>query len=275
MKVKPFCRYCLKGLAERVVGLSGGDHAVLQSSFDLIDGLFTPERSPTAISNPLLRHIKQQTGAYDPFKEQKAAEFRQAVAARERLSPLFDGTLEGALRSAAFGNGGDFFVDHDYDTGDFRFSGDVAKIADRVYISRKILILGDNIGDFVFDIPLVNLLKESGKEVFYAVKEHPVQNDLSVVDVRAFGMERMCADIISTGTDEVGIREEAMTGTVRGCWQDGSLIIAKGMGNYEPISEFDKARPVVYVMKVKCRSVAEALGRTVGDYIAITGGEHG
>jgi uncharacterized protein with ATP-grasp and redox domains len=151
----------------------------------------------------------------------------------------------------------------------------VAKIEDRVYISRKILILGDNIGDFVFDIPLVNLLKESGKEVFYAVKEHPVQNDLSMVDVRTFGMERMCADIISTGTDEVGIREEAMAGAVKGCWQDGSLIIAKGMGNYEAISEFDKDRPVVYVMKVKCRSVAGALGRTVGDYIAITGGEHG
>ncbi len=275
MKVKPFCKDCLKELAQRVVALSGGDRAVLDSSFDLIDGLFAPERSPTSISNRVLKHIKQQTGVYDPFKEHKAAEFRQAVAARERLSPLFDDTIEGALRSAAFGNGGDFFVDHDYDMGNFRFSGDVAKCADRVYISRKILILGDNIGDFVFDMPLVGLLKESGKEVFYAVKEHPVQNDLSMVDVRAFGMEQMCGDIISTGTDEVGIRKEQMAGAVKTCWQDGSLIIAKGMGNYETISEFDTDRPVVYIMRAKCRSVAEALGRTVGDYIVITGGEHG
>lgn len=275
MKVKPFCRDCLKELAQRVVGLSGGDRAVLGSSFDLIDGLFAPERSPTSISNVVLKQIKEQTGVYDPFKEHKAAEFRQAVAARERLSPLFGNTLEGALRSAAFGNGGDFFIDHDYDMENFRLIGDVAKILDRVYISRKILILGDNIGDFVFDMPLVGLLKESGKEVFYAVKEHPVQNDLSMADVRAFGMEQMCGDIISTGTDEVGIREEQMAGAVKACWQDGSLVIAKGMGNYETISEFDSDRPVVYVMRAKCRSVAEALGRAVGDYIAITGGEHG
>jgi uncharacterized protein with ATP-grasp and redox domains len=275
MKIKPFCRSCLKELAARVVALSGGEPAVLDSSFDLIDRFFAPDRSPTSIANPLLRHIRQQTGVHDPFKEHKAAEFRQAVAARERLSPRFEPTLEGALRSAAFGNGGDFFVDHDYDMDNFRFSGDVAKIADRVYNSRKIVILGDNIGDFVFDIPLVNLLRGSGREVFYAVKEHPVQNDLSMEEVRTFGMERMCAQIVSTGTDEVGIREEEMAGAVRACWQDGGLIIAKGMGNYETISEFDNGRPVVYIMRAKCRSVAEALGRTVGDYIAITGGEHG
>ena len=39
------------------------------------------------------------------------------------------------------------------------------------------------------------------------------------------------------------------------------MVIAKGMGNYETISEFDHERPVVYVLKVKCRTVAETLGR--------------
>ena len=32
-----------------------------------------------------------------------------------------------------------------------------------------------------------------------------------------------------------------MTGIVRECWEeDGSLVIAKGMGNYETMSEFDR-----------------------------------
>ncbi|MGD0488075.1 MAG: ARMT1-like domain-containing protein [Syntrophorhabdales bacterium] len=53
------------------------------------------------------------------------------------------------------------------------------------------------------------------------------------------------------------------------------MVIAKGMGNYETISEFDHERPVVYVLKVKCRTVAETLGREVGTYIAIAGGDHG
>ena len=64
---------------------------------------------------------------------------------------------------------------------------------------------------------------------------------------------------------------------VHACWDDDrhTLIIAKGMGNYETISEFDGERPVVYVMNVKCVSVAEALNRRVGEYIAIMGEEHG
>ena len=54
------------------------------------------------------------------------------------------------------------------------------------------------------------------------------------------------------------------------------MIIAKGMGNYESISEFDRERPVVYVMKVKCRTVAEAWDKGSATYIAIAGGgDHG
>ena len=72
------------------------------------------------------------------------------------------------------------------------------------------------------------------------------------------------------------MRREEMSGTRCGnAGRTTASIIAKGMGNYETISEFDRERPVVYVMNVKCSSVAEALGRRVGEYIAITGEEHG
>jgi uncharacterized protein with ATP-grasp and redox domains len=114
-----------------------------------------------------------------------------------------------------------------------------------------------------------------GKHVLYAVKEHPVQNDMSLIDVARFGAGEMRGHVISTGTDEVGIRREEMSGKIGEWWDDGSMVIAKGMGNYETISEFDHERPVVYVLKVKCRSVAETLGRGVGTYIAIAGGDHG
>jgi uncharacterized protein with ATP-grasp and redox domains len=41
------------------------------------------------------------------------------------------------------------------------------KIGRQVYVSNGILILGDNPGDFVFDLALVNALKKMGKQVFY------------------------------------------------------------------------------------------------------------
>jgi uncharacterized protein with ATP-grasp and redox domains len=275
MKTRPFCRECLGKLARQAVGLSGGDEVLLGSSLQLVDHLFDGSRSPTDISSVLLRYIRHETGVEDPYEERKTAEFQEAVQAAARLEGFFSNTLEGVLRASAFGNGGDFFVEHRYDTEGLAFQGNMAKIEHAVYTSEKVLILGDNPGDFVFDALLVRHLKERSKRVYYAVKARPAQNDMSAADVRRLGADRMREDIVSTGTDGVGLRKDEMTGVVRECWEDGSAVIAKGMGNYESISEFDGERLVIYVMKVKCRSVGEALGRSVGEYIAIAGGGHG
>ena len=110
--------------------------------------------------------------------------------ARNASKGFFPATLHGALQSSAFGNGGDFFVEHSYDVASFALGGDVANVEARVYNSSKILVLGDNVGDFVFDLPLVKLLERQGKKVFYAVKARPVQNDMSMHDVERFGARR-------------------------------------------------------------------------------------
>jgi damage-control phosphatase, subfamily I len=274
MEVTPHCRECLKELAHHVVELSGGDSALLNSCIVLIDNLFRPSVTPTAISNMLLKTVRKVTGVEDPFSERKANEFRAAMRAADRLKNFFPDTFEGVLMSSAFGNGGDFFLDHAYDISGFRFSGEIAKVEHAVYISNRVLIIGDNVGDFVFDLPLVGFLRGRGKEVLYAVKERPVQNDISLADIARFGADT-CPEVVSSGTDEVGIRKEEMSAMIRECWEGKTAIIAKGMGNFETISEFDHERPIIYVMRVKCQSVAEALSREIGDYIAITGGDYG
>ena len=275
MKVRDYCRECLKNLARQAVALSHGDEALIMSCCRLVDTLFDGTSCPTFISNRLLRYVKSRTGMYDPYAERKAIDFRQAREAAARVSDLFPDDLEGLFQLSAFGNGGDFFLEQSYNPDHIDLDGDMAKIAHQVYISSKIMILGDNPGDFVFDQPLISRLRQMGKQVLYAVKEHPVQNDMSLIDVARFGAGQMRGQVISTGTDEVGIRREEMWGKIREWWEDGSMVIAKGMGNYETISEFDHERPVVYVLKVKCRTVGETLGREVGTYIAIAGGDHG
>jgi damage-control phosphatase, subfamily I len=275
VKVRDYCRGCLEDLARRVVALSGGNEEILANALGLVADLFGPNRSPTAISNRLLKEVRQRSGVEDPFADLKKTEAEKATTAARRLKGAFPPTLEGALQSAAFGNGGDFFMEHDYHLEGYQFLCDVDKIAAQVYVSSKILILGDNLGDFVFDAPLVDLLAKMGKQVFYAIKERPVQNDMSLADLGLFNPRLMNGAIVSTGTDEVGLRREEMTGIVKECWEDGSCVIAKGMGNFESISEYDRERPVIYLMNVKCGSVAEAVGHKVGNYIGMAGGDHG
>ena len=256
--------------------MSGDNGAVLEGSRSIIDDLYQPDRSPPEIANRFLRYIREATGVADPFATMKAAELERARVAALRFEQLFSPSLGGVLRFAALGNSLDFFADTGYDVKNFLFVADIAAIEEEVGRGQEeALILADNVGEFFFDLPLIRLLEERGKRVWYAVKERPVQNDLSMPDVEQWGLRSLFDNIVSTGTDEVGMRCEQLQGVVRELWESGAPVIAKGMGNYETISEFDGGRRVVHILKVKCASVAEALGRGHGEHTAFIGGDHG
>jgi uncharacterized protein with ATP-grasp and redox domains len=276
MKTREHCYPCLKRLIQQVVALSAGNGTLVTRCYELMDGLYGPEKSPPEISNRLLKYIKEQTSVSEPFAERKLAEFRQARQAAEDFRNLFPSTLEGLLKFASLGNSLDFFADSRYDVTNFRFIGDIEAIQEQIAQSNgSVLLFADNVGEFFFDLPLIRLLEEQGKRVHYAVKEGPVQNDLSMADVKLHGLRALFGNIMSTGTDEVGIRREQMQGRVKELWESDALVIAKGMGNYETISEFDEERPVLYILKAKCKTVAEALGRGVGEHTSFIGGAHG
>ncbi|HEX2965564.1 MAG TPA: ARMT1-like domain-containing protein, partial [Syntrophorhabdaceae bacterium] len=113
----------------------------------------------------------------------------------------------------------------------------------------------------------------NGRRVYYAVRANPVQNDLSLEDVHRFGFTKMFDTFISTGNDEVGVNRNEMSRAMMSLWRSDAVVIAKGMGNYETISEFRHERPVVHIMRVKCAAVADDTGETEGTYATITGGE--
>jgi len=277
MKLQDYCSGCLRGLAEKAVMLSQGDEEILFQAYTLIDNLWNEDKTPPAVANRLLRFIRDSTGVQDPYLPVKKREVEEAGKTMQELRSAFPETLEGYLKRSALGNSMDFFCHDGYAIDRFDFSGDIDKIEQEIYTrSSIVLMLADNVGEFLFDMGLIRYLENMGKTVYYAVKEHPVQNDLSIPDVDRFGFRTLFPNIISTGTDEVGMRREDLKGTVRELWENNAIVIAKGMGNYETISEFNDVRPVIHIMKVKCPTVAGAVGKNVGQYIAIIGGEeHG
>jgi damage-control phosphatase, subfamily I len=277
MKLLNHCHSCLKGLVEKAVLLSHGEDEILFSAYAMIDDLWNTGRTPPEIANKLLLFIKGKTGAYDPYLPIKTKEVEEARKTISGLKEAFPRTLGGFIRLSALGNSMDFFCQDGYATQGFDFSGDIDKIEKEIYTKGSIVLLfADNVGELFFDMGLIRYLENLGKTVFYAVKEHPVQNDLSMPDVERFGLRKVFANIISTGTDEVGMKREDMQGRIKEFWESDGVVIAKGMGNYETMSEFQEERPVIHIMKVKCPTVAHAVSRMVGQYIAIIGGgKHG
>ncbi|OPX95611.1 MAG: hypothetical protein A4E58_02023 [Syntrophorhabdus sp. PtaB.Bin006] len=274
MKPMEHCYACLRGLADKAVTLSKGDDAVLSHSYSVIDDLWDDSRTPPEIANKLLGDIKGATGTYDPYVSIKDKEVEMARRAVTELGDAFPDTLEGLLMFSALGNSMDFFIDSGYDTTGFEFAAEVDTINTEIHSKGKdVLMFADNVGELLFDVGLIKYLEAQGKFVSYAVKEHPVQNDLSVPDVERFRFREVFPNIISTGSGEVGIRRELMRGRIKDMWEGDAIVIAKGMANYETISEYGDERTVIHIMKVKCPTVARAVGYSVGQYIAIIGGE--
>ncbi|HPP05935.1 MAG TPA: ARMT1-like domain-containing protein [Syntrophorhabdaceae bacterium] len=273
MKVTEYCKNCLRELAEKTCYLSHAEKDVLWHCFEMIDELFGPDKTPPAIANKIHRFIRDATGVLDPYAEKKDREVSIAKKALFELNDLFIDSLEGVLKYSAIGNSTDTFIDgkiNFLDEGSIAFYAELDNIEKELDKKEKdILILGDNVSDFLFDIKLINFLEGIGKNVFYAVKEGPVQNDLCMDDVFKYQFDRYFSNIISTGTHKVGIEKKDLKGKIKTLWERDATIIAKGMGNYETISEFQDGKKIIHIMKVKCPAVSAAISYPEGSYVAI------
>jgi uncharacterized protein with ATP-grasp and redox domains len=274
MRPLPLCRPCLAGLARTAVSLSGHDDTLVDACLSIIDRGMAARVTPPAIANRVLRLISTVTGVVDPFASHKEAEFRHASEALSRLDVPEDPSLLAALTLSALGNANDHFITSPYGAEGVSLAADVDKIAEEIYNKgEQVLFLGDNVGDFLFDMPLARHLRHKGKEVMYAVKRGPAQNDLTLADVERFGLRNLLPRIISTGASEVGLRRRSIRGILRNLWESDAVVIAKGMGNYETMSEYENERPVIHVMKIKCQAVAAHTGFDRGAYVALKSGE--
>jgi uncharacterized protein with ATP-grasp and redox domains len=254
-------------LVRKTTALSGNTPEVRDSSLTLLEELFVGDATPPEIAGKLLSHIRRKTGVWDPYATLKYREYRDALAA---IGGLHGGDrLEDLLSLSALGNSTDYFTGGTFMNEVPVMQGNVdLALAAISRESDEVLMLGDNMGDFVFDLPLMRSLERQGRKVFYAVRERPAQNDLSMEDVLRFGLHDLHPRIISTGKANVGLPREDVEGEIERLWKGEATVIAKGMGNFETISEFDGERQVVYIMKVKCPAVARAVGSDIGTYIA-------
>jgi uncharacterized protein with ATP-grasp and redox domains len=73
------------------------------------------------------------------------------------------------------------------------------------------------------------------------------------------------AEIVSSGTDAPGTILNLCSENFSKIFRSADLIISKGQGNYEGLS--DKTRPVFFLLKAKCSVIARDLGVKQGSLI--------
>ena len=75
--------------------------------------------------------------------------------------------------------------------------------------------------------------------------------------------------VITTKNDHVGIILSETPQSFLNIFNNTELIIAKGMGYYESLSEENLSSPIAHLFKIKCRSVAEDLNLSVNKNICM------
>jgi len=231
--------------------------------------------SPPAMGQYIHRLIRKTTGNSDPYREIKdhfnhfALELYPKLKARVESSA---NPLETALKLAIAGNVIDFGVNNKLEESSVYESienalvspvdGNFEGFSDTVSRADNILYLADNAGEIVFDRLLIEQMP-LGK-ITLAVRGFPVINDATMDDARATGITGL-VEVIDNGADVPGtILQECNEAFIKR-FRNAELIIAKGQGNYETLSEVEK--DIFFILKAKCPVIARDLGCRVGSLV--------
>lgn len=235
--------------------------------------------SPPSMGQRIHRTIRELTGVADPYLEAKRRTNALALALlpeiRARVQAA-DDPLETAVRMAIAGNIIDFAID-----GEMReeavhqaldraasapLHGAPESFARAAAEARSILYLADNAGEIIFDRLLIELL--GPERVTLVVRGRPVLNDALLADAEAAGLVGL-VEVVANGSDVPGTSLEECSEELRARFFGSDMVIAKGQGNYETLS--DAPRPVWFVLMTKCAVIARHLGRAPGSFVVQRG----
>jgi uncharacterized protein with ATP-grasp and redox domains len=138
---------------------------------------------------------------------------------------------------------------------------DVDKLISYLKPGIKILYLADNCGEIVFDKLLITELKKYGVSIILVVKGEPILSDATLKEAEQIKMSEVVDDVITTGGYAVGLplKGKGLPEDLEKYLDECDLIISKGMGNFEALTEMDYT-PILYLLRTKCNPVANAIG---------------
>ena len=165
------------------------------------------------------------TGCPDAYAEVKRLANEKALALLPRLKALVDAAspeerLRTVIKISCVGNVIEYDVpghssDIDEALGmleDDLFIDDTDEFKGVAGPGSEVLILADNAGEIALDRLLVRELRRMGCRVTVAVKGGPSLNDALLGDVVEVGMEDKADEVVTTGTDAIGVRLEECSG---------------------------------------------------------------
>lgn len=246
--------------------------AIMAESIEKLSDFESHSCAPDLVRD-LHQIVKAKTGVSDPYRSIKENDIAMAKQVTPLLNQLLEekeGSLYWALKIAATGNVLDsaIYRQHDF-TGILKnelhkefMRCDDERLNEKLKTAKRILIIGDNAGETVFDRVLLARLKTYS--LTYAVRSAPIINDATEEDAYRSGLGDY-AKIISTGCNAPGAFLKECNETFLNEFTAADVIISKGQGNFEALS--DECGEIFFLLKAKCPMIAERLNVPLLAYV--------
>lgn len=218
---------------------------VVKQVAKLVSGL-SLNQTPARLSQPAYDVAAKVTGVKDPYRRERKQSNRIAMRLAPELKALirksFD-PLDAALHVAVAGNVIDLGIGHKFDIErDVRaimkqkFAVDsIREFRKELRRGKRMLYLGDNAGEIVFDKLLIEQILPTSVDVVFAVKSAPIINDAVLRDAEETGMTKL-VKVITTGSNDIGINWRRTSSEFKKAFTTADVILCKGHGNFRPVT---------------------------------------
>jgi len=269
------CIPCFFEQALKAARIAGADENKQKKILDEVSKLvpeFPLESTPPEMGRIVYQLVNRLTGNEDPFREIKKSSNQLILNLYPELKMMIENSKDRVLTAVRLATAGNI-IDYGAPTS-FEIEEEVANCLKSNFAvfdysdfkqaldnAESILYLGDNAGEIVFDKLLI---EELGKNVIYVVRDKPIINDALVEDAYDCGVDKI-AKVISSGSDAPGTVLNLCSKEFLEIYHEAPLIISKGQGNFETLSE--ETAPIFFLLKIKCPVIAKDIGCKVNDMI--------
>jgi damage-control phosphatase, subfamily I len=280
MKLDDRCFDCLLSRVALECKLSaagpGLTEDTVRSCAELLSKIRYDPVSHPQIASAVHRHAYVMLNNPDPFKQLKDQSNAEALSVCNRVRPSLRSFRDFVLASI-IGNTYDYGVKMHHVTENFdeffntMFSKGLAiDDTDRILpLTKRVVYFTDNCGEIVFDRLLLEYLHANGSEITLVVRDAPILNDATMEEAEQVGLRDFATTVTTTGCGtELGVRLELCPPVLKEALGMCTLIISKGMANYESLSLETDLPPVAYLMSVKCEPIADDIGVPKGSLVA-------
>ena len=234
--------------------------------------------TPPELAHEVHQIVKNITHEKDPYKQAKKESndsvLRIYPELKEQVKKSKD-PLRTAVRLAIAGNIIDFGPLQTFNLEatikevlEKKFAiDDYEKLKEKLMTAETLLFFADNAGEIGFDKLLVETFLQTMKlkKIRFVVKGGPIINDATLDDAVYMGLGDLPnVEFLILSNGEEGTGPERKSKTVKNWIKKHDLVISKGQGNYEGLSEHNG---LFFMLMAKCNVIASDLNVQVGDII--------